>query len=83
MEIQQLVRELKVNNDSKIVLLVADGLGGLPIEPGGPTELEAAKTPNLDALANSGIAGQHDSHRCPASPPAAARDTWACSATIR
>jgi 2,3-bisphosphoglycerate-independent phosphoglycerate mutase len=57
MEIQQLVRELKTSNDSKIVMLVADGLGGLPIEPGGPTELEAAKTPNLDALARKGVLG--------------------------
>ncbi|MEI8371762.1 MAG: 2,3-bisphosphoglycerate-independent phosphoglycerate mutase [Planctomycetota bacterium] len=57
MEIQQLVRELKIKNDSKIVLLVADGLGGLPLEPGGPTELEAAKTPNLDALAKIGTLG--------------------------
>ena len=57
MEIQQLVRELKVKNDSKIVLLVADGLGGLPLEPGGPTELEAAKKPNLDALAKIGMLG--------------------------
>jgi 2,3-bisphosphoglycerate-independent phosphoglycerate mutase len=57
MEIQQLVRELKIQNDSKIVLLVADGLGGLPMEPGGPTELEAAKTPNLDALAKIGTLG--------------------------
>jgi 2,3-bisphosphoglycerate-independent phosphoglycerate mutase len=56
-EIQQLVRELKIKNDSKIVLLVADGLGGLPMEPGGLTELEAAKTPNLDALAKTGILG--------------------------
>ena len=54
---QQLVRELKTPNPSKIVMLVADGLGGLPIEPGGPTELEAAKTPNLDALAKHGIQG--------------------------
>ena len=46
-----------VKNDSKIVMLVADGLGGLPIEPGGPTELEAAKTPNLDALARRGVQG--------------------------
>jgi 2,3-bisphosphoglycerate-independent phosphoglycerate mutase len=57
MDIQQLVRELKISNTSKIVMLVADGLGGLPIEPGGPTELEAAKTPNLDALAKRGVQG--------------------------
>ncbi len=57
MDSQQLVRELKVQNQSKIVMLVADGLGGLPIEPGGPTELEAAKTPNLDELAKRGVQG--------------------------
>jgi 2,3-bisphosphoglycerate-independent phosphoglycerate mutase len=52
-----LIRELREDNGSKIVLLVADGLGGLPIEPGGPTELEAAKTPNLDKLAAEGTVG--------------------------
>jgi 2,3-bisphosphoglycerate-independent phosphoglycerate mutase len=57
MDIQQLVRSLKTENDSKIVMLVADGLGGLPVEPGGPTELEAAHTPHLDALAKRGISG--------------------------
>jgi len=57
MEIQELVRQLKTPNNSKIVMLVADGLGGLPVEPGGPTELEAAKTPNLDALARRGVSG--------------------------
>jgi 2,3-bisphosphoglycerate-independent phosphoglycerate mutase len=46
-----LMRELSVRTESKIVLLILDGLGGLPMEPGGPTELEAANTPNLDALA--------------------------------
>jgi 2,3-bisphosphoglycerate-independent phosphoglycerate mutase len=56
-DIQQLVSDLKTTNKSKIVMLVADGLGGLPIEPGGPTELEAAKTPNLDALAKHGVQG--------------------------
>ena len=45
-----LMRELSVSTDSKIVLLVLDGLGGLPNE-GGETELEAANTPNLDSLA--------------------------------
>src|SRR3712207_7195979 len=47
-----LMRELSVKTDSKIVLLVIDGLGGLPVEgSGGKTELEAASTANLDALA--------------------------------
>ncbi len=46
-----LMRELSVKTDSKIVLLVLDGLGGLPMQPGGQTELEAANTPNLDSLA--------------------------------
>ena len=45
-----LMKELALESRSKIVLLVADGLGGLPREPSGPTELEAAATPNLDAL---------------------------------
>ena len=33
----ELVRELAEKNDTKIVMLVADGLGGLPLEPGGKT----------------------------------------------
>ncbi len=45
-------------SSSKIVLLILDGLGGLPIEPGGPTELEAARTPNMDRLAAEGTLGQ-------------------------
>jgi 2,3-bisphosphoglycerate-independent phosphoglycerate mutase len=57
MEIQDLVRSLHEKSDSKIVLLIADGLGGLPIEQGGPTELEAAQTPNLDNLARTGVLG--------------------------
>lgn len=57
MDPQLLTRELHVKNDSKIVMLVADGLGGLPIEPGGRTELETAHTPHLDALARRGVLG--------------------------
>ena len=45
--------------DSKILLLVMDGLGGLPRESGGPTELEAASTPHLDELAASAECGLH------------------------
>ncbi len=57
MDIHDLVRSLKITGDSKIVMMVADGVGGLPQEPGGPTELEKANTPNLDALAKKGISG--------------------------
>jgi 2,3-bisphosphoglycerate-independent phosphoglycerate mutase len=57
MNIHDLTRHLNQPNQSKIVLLVADGLGGLPEKPGGPTELEAAATPNLDRLAKRGVLG--------------------------
>ncbi|NQV26217.1 MAG: phosphoglycerate mutase, partial [Rhodopirellula sp.] len=56
-DLQELTRKLQRQSDSKIVLLVADGLGGLPIEAGGATELETAKTPNMDALAKAGTLG--------------------------
>lgn len=46
--------------DRKVLLLVLDGLGGLPMVPGGPTELEAARTPNLDELARAGTCGLHE-----------------------
>jgi 2,3-bisphosphoglycerate-independent phosphoglycerate mutase len=52
-----LVRDLAEKNSTKIVMLVADGLGGLPLEPGGRTELETATTPNLDRLAARGTSG--------------------------
>lgn len=54
---QDLIRQLKESNSTKILMLVADGLGGLPIEPGGKTELETARTPNLDRLASEGTVG--------------------------
>jgi 2,3-bisphosphoglycerate-independent phosphoglycerate mutase len=53
--IQQLVKPA----NTKIVLLVLDGLGGLPSGPGGRTELEAAETPNLDRLTSRGVSGLH------------------------
>jgi 2,3-bisphosphoglycerate-independent phosphoglycerate mutase len=57
MNIHQLIRGLREPGDSKIVLLVADGLGGLPEEPGGKTELESARTPNLDGCVREGVCG--------------------------
>jgi 2,3-bisphosphoglycerate-independent phosphoglycerate mutase len=57
MDIHDLTRQLFVKNDSKIVMYVADGLGGLPQHPGGKTELETANTPNLDKLAKEGVSG--------------------------
>ncbi|MDH4209063.1 MAG: 2,3-bisphosphoglycerate-independent phosphoglycerate mutase [Anaerolineae bacterium] len=60
MAYQRLISSLVVPNTTRIVLLVIDGLGGLPLEPGGLTELETARTPNLDGLAREGICGLHD-----------------------
>src|SRR5882757_1244751 len=57
MNIHDLVADLRDENHSKIVLLVADGLGGLPMQPGGRTELETACTPNLDACVADGVCG--------------------------
>ena len=57
MTTHELVRVLAEKNGTKIVLLVADGLGGLQMENGGKTELETADTPNLDALAARGTSG--------------------------
>jgi 2,3-bisphosphoglycerate-independent phosphoglycerate mutase len=53
------IAALQVSNDRRILLLVMDGLGGLPRAPGGPTELEAARTPHLDALARDAECGLH------------------------
>lgn len=52
----------------KIVLLVMDGLGGLPMEPGGKTELETAYTPNMNALAKKSMLGLHQAIRTGITP---------------
>lgn len=57
---QKLIHNLITKNSSKIVLLVLDGIGGLPATDGpnkGKTELEAAHTPNMDALARVSACG--------------------------
>jgi 2,3-bisphosphoglycerate-independent phosphoglycerate mutase len=45
---------------SKIVLLVMDGLGGLPRPETGKTELESARKPNLNRIARESICGLID-----------------------
>ena len=54
---QNLIGPLVQQNSTKIVLVVLDGLGGLPLR--GKTELEAADTPNLDALSRESACGLH------------------------
>ncbi len=55
-----LIKSVSRPSPTKIVLLVIDGLGGLPNPETGKTELETAKTPNLDKLASESICGLSD-----------------------
>ncbi len=56
----ELIREISRSSPTKIVLIVLDGLGGLPDALAGRTELETANTPNLNSLAAKGICGLID-----------------------
>ena len=56
----ELIKGIAHPSDTKIVLLVIDGLGGLPAPETGKTELETAKTPNLDRLVTEGVCGLTD-----------------------
>ena len=56
----ELIDKLVVPNDTKIVFLILDGIGGLPLPGGDKTELETADTPNLDRLAKKSICGLLD-----------------------
>jgi len=60
MELLNVLKRLRQRPQGKIILLVFDGLGGLPREAGGPTELGAARRPNLDAVARDGVCGLLD-----------------------
>ena len=51
------IRELSKKTDEKILMVVLDGVGGLPMDLGGDTELATAKTPNMDALARESQLG--------------------------
>lgn len=51
--------DLVIPGRTRIVLMVMDGLGGLPQPETGRTELEAAHTPNLDRIAGRSALGLH------------------------
>ncbi len=53
-----MIEDLAIKSDSRILLLVLDGVGGVPVN--GKTELETAYTPNMDKLAKQGITGLTD-----------------------
>jgi 2,3-bisphosphoglycerate-independent phosphoglycerate mutase len=55
-----LISELLISNSTKIVFLIMDGLGGIQMEEGGKTELQAARTPHLDQLAEVSSCGLLD-----------------------
>ncbi len=54
------IKAISNKNEGKIVLLVMDGLGGIPDPQTHKTELETAYTPNLDRLAQQSICGLAD-----------------------
>lgn len=56
----QMLKALLVPAQTKIAMIVMDGIGGLPLTPGGKTELETARKPNLDALAAQSALGLAD-----------------------
>ena len=54
----ELMKRLSLAANTKIVLLIMDGLGGLPMNQNGLTELETANRPNMNQLAREGTLGQ-------------------------
>jgi 2,3-bisphosphoglycerate-independent phosphoglycerate mutase len=56
----EIIKQLSEITGSKIIMLVIDGLGGLPDTATGKTELETASTPFMDSLARKGICGMSD-----------------------
>jgi 2,3-bisphosphoglycerate-independent phosphoglycerate mutase len=55
---EEVLQSLVIQTESKLVMVVMDGIGGLPVR--GKTELEAARTPNLDRFAPKAACGLID-----------------------
>jgi len=56
----KILKELVIPGTSKIVFLILDGLGGIQVEEKGGTELQVARTPHLDRLAEISSCGLLD-----------------------
>jgi 2,3-bisphosphoglycerate-independent phosphoglycerate mutase len=56
----KILKELVIPGAAKIVFLILDGLGGIQMEEKGGTELQIARTPNLDRLAETSSCGLMD-----------------------
>ena len=63
---EEVLQSLAIQTESKLLMVIIDGLGGLPIR--GKTELEAAKHPNLDRLTSKAICGLIDPISCGITP---------------
>jgi 2,3-bisphosphoglycerate-independent phosphoglycerate mutase len=57
MDRTKMISELSIDSKSKIILLIIDGLGGLPLKKSGKTELESASTPHIDKLSQESVCG--------------------------
>jgi 2,3-bisphosphoglycerate-independent phosphoglycerate mutase len=64
---EEIMKSLAIQNESKIVLLVADGIGDLPSK-NNKTALQAALIPNLDRLASKSACGLTDPISCGITP---------------
>jgi 2,3-bisphosphoglycerate-independent phosphoglycerate mutase len=54
------MKKISRTSPSKIVLLIIDGVGGLPNPETGKTELESARKPNLNRIARDSLCGLID-----------------------
>ncbi len=60
MNMEKIMEELIVQNNSKIVMVVMDGLGDIPHKDfDNKTPLEYASTPNLDHIVRESVCGRH------------------------
>ena len=71
MDMLDVIKDISQVSPSRIIYCVLDGLGGLPHPESGQTELETARTPNLNRLAEQGISGLIDPV-CPGITPGSA-----------